>query len=276
MTDKELHLRFSDFGSKSQKWKHQCKLLLPEVARRQLWKKYSYNSIYEYAAQVAGIGRSTVYETLWILNKLEDKPALKKVAEEKGLTRVRPLIVFATKENDVELAERARTMSKSALEAYRPALMPGHKKNSVRLTLELPVELVEKLKKLGNINELLTKFLEQIKEPVFEEPDPVKTQSRHIPIKIKQHVVKRTNGHCSFPGCIKKIMSLHHTQRFSIERVHDPKRLHGLCDGHERLAHHGLIENEDHHPRSWRLNKKPEKNTAKHWIDQLVALYRPG
>lgn len=137
MTDQELHQQFLEYGSSSNKWKHKCKLMLPEIAKRKLWKKRGFGSLYEYAAKLAGMSRATVYETLWILRKIEDKLNIRKVAEEKGLTRVRPIIAIITNENDAELAEKARMMSKAALEAYRVQFIPGNKNTSrIRIQVE--------------------------------------------------------------------------------------------------------------------------------------------
>jgi len=273
MTDQEIHIQFSRLGKQSNHWKHQCKLMLPEIVKRQIWKKKGYSSLFEYAAKLAGLSRATVNESLWILRKLENKPRLKKVAIDKGLTRVRPIIAIATEENDEELAKKARQMSKASLEQYRKGITPG---NKVRISIELNRTLVEKLKKLGDIEETLSKLINAIPIPDESEPEVVRTSSRHIPVRIKRAVLKRTHHQCAYPGCTKKSTSLHHTQRFALEKVHDTKRLHALCTAHERLAHLGLIANEEKDPSQWHIQKDADRNNPKFWIDQLVALYRPG
>ncbi len=84
----------------------------------------------------------------------------------------------------------------------------------------------------------------------------------------------RTNGRCSYPGCTKLFKILHHTQRFSLQKIHDPERLHPLCKAHERIAHHGLIEQEENLPEFWKIRKEPDHDSPKFEVDQIVEKYR--
>ena len=92
---------------------------------------------------------------------------------------------------------------------------------------------------------------------------------------MQRQVRQRTGGLCAYPGCTRVATSLHHTQRWGLEKIHDPARLHGLCTGHERLAHLGLIENEEAGPQEWRVLAEADQSANKRFIDQFVALYRP-
>jgi len=144
--------------------------------------------------------------------------------------------------------------------------------------MELDVEILEQLQKLkgeNSWNELMQQLL-QIRAAQLEEqkPEAVVTESRHIPAKIKRYVLARTNGICAFPECQKSSAILHHTQRFALEKVHDPSRLQGLCKEHERIAHQGLIENEEHFPKFWKLKKTANQHGSKFIIDQMVEKYR--
>ena len=69
---------------------------------------------------------------------------------------------------------------------------------------------------------------------------------------------------------------LHHTQRWAFENVHDPDRLPLLCTAHERIAHEGLIENEELSPENWRLRDYADPIGRKAYIDSLVNLHRGG
>ena len=109
-----------------------------------------------------------------------------------------------------------------------------------------------------------------------EKPKAVVTPSRHIPSQMDRHVRARTNDLCAFPGCAKLGTSLHHTQRWALENIHDPNRLHLVCTAHEQLAHHGYIENEDQSPEHWRLKAFPDTIGPKAYIDSLVNLHRGG
>src|SRR3989338_3776047 len=86
-----LHEQFVGYGQNAKLWMRKCELLLPEIEKMQIWRKKGFASIYEYAAKLAGMNRSKVDDALWILRKIEDKPALIKVASEKGINAVRPV-----------------------------------------------------------------------------------------------------------------------------------------------------------------------------------------
>ena len=141
--------------------------------------------------------------------------------------------------------------------------------------LKLPADLVEKLQKIPDLEAKLREFIKQEKEILEEsKPKPVKTESRHIPAEIKRHSLKRSNGLCAYPGCTKPYKILHHTQRFALEKIHDPDQIVPLCKGHEQIAHHNLIQNEQAGPEKWQLRRKPDKNSPEFWIDQQVQLFR--
>lgn len=85
---------------------------------------------------------------------------------------------------------------------------------------------------------------------------------------------KRSNGICEYPRCEHSYAIIHHTQRFALEQVHDPSRMIALCTEHERLAHLGLITEENFHPTQWKIREHPDKNTHTYAIDMLVQKYR--
>ena len=146
--------------------------------------------------------------------------------------------------------------------------------------MDLAPEIADQLQKLkgeGSWNDLMKQLL-QARESQLEakKPEPVKTESKHIPAKIEKFVLVKTNGTCAFPGCTKKYEILHHTQRFSLEKVHDPDRLVPLCKAHERLAHLGLIENEQLAPKYWEIREYPNKKNPTYAVDKLVLKYQSG
>jgi len=55
-------------------WSRKFAALLPEVDKRQLFRKHGFYSIFEFAAKLAGMGRKTV----------EDRPLLKAQIEQFG------------------------------------------------------------------------------------------------------------------------------------------------------------------------------------------------
>lgn len=280
--DLQVHQQFSDYGRNAREWMRKCVLLLPEIERRQIWRKARCFSIFEYAAKLAGMSRSTVEDGLRVMKKTEVFPALKAVVESRGVNRIRPVLGIVTKDTEEFWAEKAKCMSKNTLETYvknyRLESRTSTAGEPVKLTMELKPETIEKLKVMKGAEtweELMQKLLTGERAAVQETPEPVKTSSRHIPVRIQRHVNERTGGLCAYPGCTRVATSLHHTQRWGLEKVHDPARLHGLCDGHERLAHLGLIENEEAMPREWSVKERADLSADKRFIDQFVTLYRP-
>lgn len=116
--DLEIHRQFSRYGTNAKEWTKKCALLLPEIERRKIWRKKGFKSIYEYAAKLAGMGKSTVDNALWVLGKMKNKSELMKVIEEKGINAVKSVASISTIENDAFWAEKARNMSVHDLETY--------------------------------------------------------------------------------------------------------------------------------------------------------------
>ena len=333
LTEKDVHQKFVTYGKNAKKWLRKCVLLLPEIEKLRIWEKKGFNSIYEYAAKLTGMSHMQVDDALRILRKIEDKPLLQKVVEEKGINAVRPVAAIATKDTEEFWAKKARVMSKNTLEVYikefrrlpctstenRPENLDQQavlnfesgerdtvqiseqggqseknekserKEASERRTthtsdaetvfiMNLKTEIAVKLQKMkgqGSWNDLMAELL-QIREEKLEQekPEAVVTESRYIPVKIQKYVLARTNGTCSYPGCTKPYNILHHSQRFALEKIHDPTRLQPLCMAHERIAHHGLIENEESSPATWNIRKEPDHDLPKFQIDEFVGRYR--
>ncbi|KKR04753.1 MAG: hypothetical protein UT33_C0017G0024, partial [Candidatus Peregrinibacteria bacterium GW2011_GWC2_39_14] len=130
----------------------------------------------------------------------------------------------------------------------------------------------------GNWNELMQKLLQAYQAQVeAKKPIPQENAKRYVPAKIKNYVLVKTNNTCAFPGCTKEYKYLHHTWRFSLTKTHDPDTLIPLCKSHERLAHAGLIENENQSPENWKIKLEADKQEEK-WqkVDKWVAQYYRG
>lgn len=304
--ERRIHGQFVEYGRNAREWLRKCALLLPEIERKEIWRKKGFGSIYEYAGKLAGMSRSSVDEALRVLKRIEDKPELKKVVEVFGIQRVRPVAAIVTKETAEFWAVKAMDMSKNTLETYvreykkefpseplrdselsfnfLPREEASQQNSSypipqkLNIAMSLDPEVAQKLLKLkgeDDWNTLMKKFLAEREEKLErKKPTSVKTRSRYIPAVIKKHVVEKTNGQCAYPGCTKPHESLHHTQRFALEKIHDPDRLAALCEEHERIAHLGLIENEEAQPEKWRLRETYDPTDYKRQVDEMVWLYR--
>lgn len=309
-----LHKQFSEYGLNAKSWMKKCILLLPQIQKHQVWKKKGFVSIYEYAAKLAGISRAKVDDALWVLHKIEDKPALKKIVEQKGINSIRPVVAIATTENANFWAEKAKMMSVHTLETYvkefknyqeelrnvtKSESSFGFTEPSLKLELinmMLDPETAEQLKKLKGqkdwnilMKQLLDVYKKQVEEKRVEmEVDLEKKRekiesksdqkhmatSRHIPVTVQRYVLSKTNNTCSFPNCEKPAKILHHTQRFSLKHNHDPEKIAPLCEEHERIAHHGLIQNENREAKKWKISENPDYKNPRYEIDRAVLKYR--
>lgn len=61
---------------------------------------------------------------------------------------------------------------------------------------------------------------------------------------------------CEFPNCLRPAEIYHHTRRFALRQNHDPNFIRALCKPHERLAHAGLIQNEEKPPTEWLIGEQ--------------------
>ncbi len=280
-----LHREFSEYGRNAKEWAKRCMLLLPEIDRYKVWAKKGFSGLYEYAAKIAGLSHNQVNESLRILEKIEDMPALMAVAQDKGIWAVRPVATVATKETEKELAEKARNMTVRELEVYVKgshsesgrhvaAGQPG----KVSVTIALSPEVLDQLKKLkgdGEWEDVMVAFL-KLREKELDEakPQAVPSTSGHIPKPIKRFVRKRDNCKCVFPGCGRKFAEFHHADGFARVGVHNPDRIFCMCEAHHGLAHRGLIENEHLAPKFWKVRSEPDPVSPRFGIDQSVVRHR--
>ncbi len=262
---KNIHRKFVFYGAQAFHWRRKCELLLPEIVKRKIWAQEGYKSVYEYAAKLAGMSSSVVDSALWVMGKIENKPELLKVAEKKGLNSIKPIANLVTEKTAGFWAEKAESMSKNALEAYakeyrnRDGFVPG---KPVSITMELPSELVDRLKKMkGDLG--WAEFLERLVEQ--KKPEPVETESRHIPVAIRRYVLAKTGGKCAH--CNRKADFFHHIDRFAEHNTHDPESIIPLCDGHHQLAHLGYIL--DERASSWRVRAEARPSE----VDRLWRKY---
>ena len=387
LSNKELYEKCRLYGAETRKWSKKFAALLPEVARRELYKKHGFYSIFEFAAKLAGMNRETVIEILRVARRLEDKPILMAQLEEQGWSKMKVIANIATKENEKILAEKVKTMSKATLETFVNELKkqndkfvrnrPGtaEKPHALaisqielamqegaiigtaggterqisatappRISVRMPLkpqtelrlrELQKKLSKQAggpiDFNEVMETLLDtyeragragqqrtlhplatpsaasdqtaqknsaRLKKDKPDSQDGQAAQktlekeiqkelnekseleqygipaSRHIPAKIRRVLHQKFIGRCAYPGCIKLPDINHHTRRFALNPSHDPDFIAPLCKAHERLAHHGLIENEESQPENWRVKISADKAALKYAIDKRVNEFR--
>ncbi len=280
----ELHSQFCEYGASAKQWLRKCSLMLPDIEKYEVWRKKGFGTIYEYAAKLASMSRGQVDDALYILRKIENKPALLKVVEEKGINSVRPVVAIATQDNQKYWAEKAMEMSHHTLATYVRefrSLESNHEQVRT-VILQLSEKLVLRLEALKGDQDweaMMTKFVEKFEksEPMVKPmvKPPIKEKaSRHIPKKIKEYILKRSKGRCEFPNCGKKYKHLHHTNRFASNRTHNPDQIVALCTEHHDLAHKGFIKNEESNFATWKIQKYPDYTNLNRYIDDQVQFYR--
>lgn len=283
-----LHQQFSRYGTNAKEWMKKCVLLLPEIARNEVWKKKRFDSIYEYAAKLAGMSKNTVDEGLRILRQVDDKPALRAVIEEKGINRVRPILAVVNSENESFWAEKAMEMSKNTLEVYVKEFRTRTDSQSVNLqnqqifeekitiTMELDPEVAEELRKYDDLNTLMKELLALKKAKLeAEKPEIKEDASRHIPNPTQRFITERSQGKCEYPGCTKVAYRDHHADRYAMYKTHDPDRIFDLCKSHEDLCHQGLIANEEMTIKHWKIREKHDENDPSYdEVDKIVKKFR--
>jgi hypothetical protein len=120
LSDTDLYHLCQEYGTNARVWKRRFAGLLPEVMRRQLYKKKSFGSIYEFSFKLGGLSEASVDKVLSLAIRLEDKPCLKKQLEsgEQGWSKLEKVSYMAEPDTDKEWAEKVENMNTRALEAY--------------------------------------------------------------------------------------------------------------------------------------------------------------
>lgn len=281
ITDKKLYNLCVEYGAKARMWKKKFVALLPEVARRGIHKKKGFATIVEFAAKVGGVSKSTVEAVFRVQNHVQDKPALQKILSKVGVDKVRVVATIATKENQEELAEKVKTMSKAALELFaksqRDEIRPGTDREYIgfHVDKEVALELKKFKQKLGTVewNDVIKALLEKTKEEPKKTRKSTKIKITRTPsVQEKREAYEEHNGKCAFPGCNEPATELHHPDRYALNKSH--KRLTPLCKTHHEIAHHGLIGNEEREANTWFIKERANKSNKKFEIDRKVIQFR--
>ena len=114
--------------------------------------------------------------------------------------------------------------------------------SELKLSNKVYEKLLELQQKGIDVNELILEFLRKREMEIAQEKEElsaqaVQTESRYVPVKIRDVLKKEYGDRCSIRGCLKPSTQIHHAQRFSVGRTHDPKFLAPLCAQHHAIAH---------------------------------------
>lgn len=261
MTDERLYQLCKEYGARARLWRQKFIGLLPEVNRRRLYEKKGFESIFVFAAKLAGLSQEQVRLALNLEKRFEDKPALKSllVEGEVSLHKLTRVVSIATVDNERELAEKVKLLSQPALETLvrderqfrneNGLAQPLFGSKSLRpqtLNFELSEELIDQLNELHaqgrDMNKFLIDLLRERKEKIEEQKEVLSeaalpTKSRNLSAKVSAFLKEEYGDKCSIKTCFRPAVETHHTQRFSLARTHDPKYLAPLCHEHHSIAH---------------------------------------
>jgi predicted HTH domain antitoxin len=242
--------------------------LLPEIFKRRLYERRGYESIYHFAAKLAGMSHDQVNTVLRLEKRFKNKPALREALTEGKISvnKLARVASIASVENQELLADKIETLSQKAVDVFvqdykneNGLSKPVFAQKSLRaqtllLDEDIETKLLELQQKGIDINTFLRKALEKREHEIEIEKEKLaavqkKEQrekaiigvpaSRYVPAKILKIVHEEFGTTCSAPGCSKPSVHLHHQNGFAKTQNHDPRFLKPLCKAHHELAHVG-------------------------------------
>ncbi len=256
LSNAELLTLCREYGQATLMWRRKFLGLLPEVHKRKLYEQAGCSSAIEFAQKIAGISEEQVRLTLNLERRFENKPALHEalVNGDVSVNKLARVVSIATKENAEELAEKAKILPQNALETLVRDVKSEPCENQelfseglrAQITFELSGEVKAKLEELHqkdiDINEIILSAIENREQEIKQEKETISnecqpTNSRYIPGRTRKILKKEYGNKCSIKTCSKPSEEIHHSQRFSVAKTHDPKYLAPLCKGHHVLAH---------------------------------------
>lgn len=257
LSDDQIYNLCKRYGAQARLWRQKFAGLLPEVYKRHLYKKKGFGSIFEFAAKLAGMSKDQVSRVLNLDEAFEDKPVLKAMLEkgEVSVNKLARIASVATSENEEFWAQQVKVLPKSALETLvrdekfssaekHEEPVPGHNFSDKDLQLlpEVKKKLLELQQKGIDINAFILESLEKREQEIVDEKNEIASKmtanrSRHIPVQIENILTKEYGTKCAIPNCEMQAEEIHHTERYSISKTHNPFFLAPLCKNHHVIAH---------------------------------------
>lgn len=241
MGDRELYDYCREAGTNAHKYKRMLCAAIPEVFKRRIYRKYGFGSIHEFGARVGGLSHNMVNEAIRVNEKLKDKPKLKSLIKDVGLSKLARVANIATKETDEKWAKNVKQLSRAALETKiqdERKSLPGqgfkHKNLSIFnemssrdvFKINLDPETIQELKILkANMRPGTT--WDDVFKLLLSEKKIKKQRARGLKTKSKKI--------CEVPGCTKPATEIHHKTPWAKTRKHE--NLMSICKNHHELQH---------------------------------------
>ncbi len=120
ISDSELWSRAVAFGEAARKWRQKFLGLLPEVARRELWRVHGFESVFVFAFKVGGVSEKQVRRVLNLEERFREMPQLRSllVEGEVSSNKLVRIASIATVENQEMLVHQVQLLSQSAVETF--------------------------------------------------------------------------------------------------------------------------------------------------------------
>lgn len=257
MTDEKLFELCQLYGERARMWKQKFLGLLPEVYERRLYRKKGFSSIFEFGAKLGGVSEEQVKTVLRLDEKFKDKPELHNLLTG-GIVSIHKLsrvASIASQTSSHFWADKVQVLPQASVEALvkdeRIRQSCGKLLRAQNLStaiLQLSPEAIAKLQELQekgiDVSSLILDLLKEREEKIqtkkhalLAEVTTSKNTSRYIPQRIKKLLIEEYGTKCAISSCKNKAQLIHHTQRFSIDKTHNPLYLAPLCQAHHRIAH---------------------------------------
>ena len=247
------------YGEEARKWKDRFLGLLPEIDRRRLYEQKGFSSVVHFAKVLAGVSEEQVGRVFSVYRKFGATPVLQNLltSGEVSVNKLARVASVATPENEAFLVNQVQMLPQAAIEtlvrdAKRDAteVVRTHKPEQIQTITQVAVQLnPEVAKRLAaiqekgiDINKLLAGLLDKHEQEIQEEKEALgksaqKTDKRYIPQAIKDVLKKEYGNKCSVQTCTNFSEEVHHTQRFSLTKKHDPRYMAPMCKAHHQIAH---------------------------------------
>lgn len=258
MDNKELFEKFCFYGRAALDARNKCIGLLPEIYMRGIYLSRGYETIYEFAAKLAGVSKEQVNRVLNLERSYMDKPILHEalVQGEVSVNKLRKVVSIATVENQQEILENVKVLSVRAVETMvrdwkdSPEVSKnGHVttqseifQEELQISDAIRGELLAMQEKGIDLSVLLKKFLKNHHEELESEKNEIAEDlpdeaGRYVPVAVKNILKKEFGDKCSVSGCGRPFQEIHHLLPYALVKKHDPRLMVQLCQGHHEITH---------------------------------------
>jgi hypothetical protein len=174
--------------------------VLQKIDEQKIFRKMGFPSLFDYATKSLGLSESVAYGLITVSRKSKEIPELKAAVSQGtlSLSQAKRITSVLTKENALELIEKAKTMTQREIEKVVATLNPkvavGERtrfvsEDRIELKISLKEVLMKKLKRIQDLESQRTKKacdLESTLEAMIEE-----YLERHDPVRKSERILKK-------------------------------------------------------------------------------------